>query len=338
MSDNTTTSSAPIAVLGGGAWGTALACVARRTGRPVRLWARDAEIAAQITSGSNPVRLPGVPLASGIEASTDLATVLDGVDCALIAVPAQVLRDVMTAAAPAIPPGLPLAICAKGIERGSHKRMSQVLAEIVPQARACVFSGPTFAAEVAKGLPTAITLAAEDPAAAMCIQAAVGTGSLRAYLSDDPIGAEIGGAVKNVVALAAGIATGRGLGENARAALVSRGLAEMIRLAVAEGGKAETIMGLSGAGDLILTAMSPTSRNTSFGIAVGEGQSVSKLLSGRKAVTEGFWSTQAVLALADRAGVDMPIARAVDAILSQGVDVDTAIGQLLQRPARDEFR
>ncbi len=327
----------PVAILGGGAWGSALACVARRTDHEVRLWTRNANAASVISGGANPQRLPGIPLSRGISASADMAEVLHGAACVLLAVPAQAMREVTASAATYLADGLPVAICAKGVERGSLKRMTEILAETMPMARVCVFSGPTFAGEVAKGLPTAITLASRDSDAARLIQGAVGSGSLRAYLSDDPIGAEIGGAVKNVVAIAAGIATGRGLGENARAALVSRGLAEMIRLAVAEGGRAETLMGLAGAGDLILTAMSPTSRNTSFGIALGEGRSAGTLLANRKAVTEGYWSAQAVVALADRAGVDMPIARAVNDILTERSDVDTAIGHLLERPVFTEF-
>lgn len=327
-----------VAVLGGGAWGTALACVARRAGRPVRMWVRNPQLAEAISHGSNPSRLPGVPLERGIEASTDLAEVLYDADFALMAVPSQVLRSVAEAAAPFLADGLPVAICAKGIERGSLKRMSEVLAEALPAARPCVFSGPTFAAEVARGLPTAITLAAEDQEAAKQVQAGIGSGSLRAYLSDDPIGAELGGAIKNVIALAAGIATGRGLGENARAALVSRGLAEMVRLSVAEGGRAETLMGLAGAGDLILTAMSTTSRNTSFGIAVGEGRRISDVLTGRRAVTEGYWSTQAVAALAARSDVDMPITQTVNAILDRQIDVDDAVTRLMGRPLSTEFR
>ncbi len=326
-----------VAILGGGAWGSALACVARRTGHQVHVWVRDAETAICIQDGSNPRRLPGIPLARGITAGTDLTFAVSGADCILIAVPAQALRSVARAIAPHLSSGIPIAICAKGVERNTLKRMSQILAEETPTARACIFSGPTFAGEVAKGLPTAITLAAQDLKAAEIIQAAVGSGSLRAYLSDDPIGAEIGGAVKNVVAVAAGIATGRGLGENARAALVSRGLAEMMRLAVAEGGRAETVMGLSGAGDLILTAMSATSRNTSFGIALGEGRSAQSTLSQRSAVTEGYWTAQAVVALAARAGIEMPIAQAVNAILGGDVDIDAAIGQLLERPVTVEF-
>lgn len=330
--------SAKIAILGGGAWGSALASVARRTGAEVALWSRNAAVAEGVRNGTNPVQLPGVPLARGIDGTTDMNRALEGADCMLLAVPAQAIRDVTQAAAASVPNGLPTAICAKGIERGSMKRMTEVLADTLPQARACVLSGPTFAGEVAKGLPTAITLAATDEDAAKRVQSALGAGNLRAYLSDDPVGAEIGGAIKNVIALAAGIATGRGLGENARAALVSRGLAEMVRLAVALGGKAETLMGLAGAGDLILTAMSATSRNTSFGIALGEGRSARQILSGRSAVTEGYWTTQAAVALAARAGVDMPIATAVQAILDGQADVDEAVARLMERPVGAEFR
>ncbi|NMM43769.1 NAD(P)-dependent glycerol-3-phosphate dehydrogenase [Rhodospirillaceae bacterium KN72] len=327
-----------VAVLGGGAWGTALACAARRAGSDVRLWARNPDVAAGISGGSNPTRLPGVTLSSGIDASTELDAVLPGADCVLLAVPAQAVRGIMENAAPLLSDGVAVAICAKGVERGTLKLMTDVVAETAPAARIGVLSGPTFAGEVARGLPTAVVIAAPDEEAAKTIQSAVGSGSFRAYLSDDTVGAEVGGAVKNVVALAAGIATGRGLGENARAALVSRGLAEMIRLAVTLGGRAETVMGLAGAGDLILTAMSETSRNTSFGMALGSGRSARETLAARKAVTEGYWSAQAVAALAERHGVDMPIAQAVNAILSEKLDIDSAIGALLDRPVSAEFR
>ncbi len=326
-----------VAVIGGGAWGTALACAARRAGSNVRLWARSADSANAIANGTNPSRLPGIALQGDILAGSNLKACTAGADALILAVPAQVLRVVARDLAPLLTDNVPVAIAAKGIERESLKRMTEVLAEECPMARACVLSGPNFAGEVAKGLPAAVTLAADDGTVSEAIQTLIASGSLRAYLSDDPVGVEVCGAVKNVIAVAAGISTGRGLGENARAALVSRGLAEMMRLVTALGGKAETVMGLAGAGDLILTAMSATSRNTSFGIAIGEGRSVQSVLAGRKAVTEGYWTTGAVTRLAADAGIEMPIATAVDAILSGKIDVDEAARMLMERPATSEI-
>jgi glycerol-3-phosphate dehydrogenase (NAD(P)+) len=329
--------SARIAVLGGGAWGTALACVAARAGSEVTVWTRKPVLAAAIAGGRNPDYLPDIALPDGIAATADMGAALRGAEAVLIVVPAQSVRAVMAEAAKHLPDRIPAVLCAKGVERESLKRMTQVLGEAAPGLAPCVLSGPTFAGEVARGLPAAVTLAAADAAVAERVQAMLGGGSLRAYLSDDPVGAEIGGAVKNVVALAAGIAMGRGLGENARAALVSRGLAEMTRLAVAEGGRAETVMGLSGLGDLVLTAMSPTSRNTAFGMALGEVGSAVEVMAGQTKLAEGVFTAQAVAALAARHGIEMPICATVTAILEDGLTVDQAVAALLERPPGREF-
>lgn len=331
---------APVAVLGGGAWGTALAAVALRAGegnRPVRLWARNETTVAAIRErGENTDYLPGISLEPGIAATSSLAEALDGAGAVLLVVPAQALRETAVAIVPHLPAGTPVALCAKGVERETLKLMTEVAADCLPESPMAVLSGPTFAKEVARGLPTAITLASRDREAAAAIRAAVGTATFRPYLSDDPVGAEVGGAVKNVIAIASGIVQGRGLGENARAALLTRGLAEMTRLAVALGGRAETLAGLAGLGDLTLTAGSLQSRNTSFGAELGKGRAIADILAERRAVTEGFWSAEAVLALAGRAGVEMPISSAVAAILTGGLAIDDAVAALLSRPYRQE--
>lgn len=327
-----------LAILGGGAWGTALACVARRRGTEVRLYARDPVTVAAVGRGENPKRLPGVALPDGIEGTEDINAAIQDADAVLAVVPAQSLRATLGQVDSALLEGRPIAICSKGIERGTLKRMAQVVAEAAPLAIPAVLTGPTFAREVTAGLPTAVVLGCRDPNAVKAIRETMSGDCLRLYETDDLVGAEIGGAVKNVVALAAGICWGRGLGENARAALVSRGLAETIRLAVALGGRAETVMGLSGSGDLILTAMSATSRNTAFGIKIGEGDAPMDVLLASAAVTEGFWSAEAVEALADQVGVEMPICEAVAAVLRGEIGVDQAIAKLFGRPATSEFR
>ena len=325
-----------IGIVGAGAWGTALACVARRAGRDVTIWAREPEVAAEINAAhENPIYLPGVTLDPGVRATDRLGEVA-AADALFLATPAQHLRAVAGELARHLPPDRPVVICAKGIEQGTGALMTEVVAAVLPGRPAAVLSGPTFAAEVARGLPTAVTLAASDAALGRRLAAAIGGARFRPYLSDDPIGAEIGGAVKNVLAVACGIVVGRRLGDNARAALVTRGLAEMIRLAVARGGRAETLMGLSGLGDLTLTCNGIQSRNLSVGIALGEGRRLAELLAERRSVAEGVFSAAAVVALAGRLGVDMPIAAAVDAILNRGADIDETIAGLLARPFRDE--
>jgi glycerol-3-phosphate dehydrogenase (NAD(P)+) len=326
-----------IGIIGGGAWGSALALTARRAGRDAVLWAREPEVAAAINRNhANPLFLPGVALDPAIGATTELAQAVRGADALLLVAPAQHLRALAAALAPLLPAELPVVICAKGIEEGSGALMSEVVAATLPQAPLAVLSGPTFASEVAAGLPTAVTLACADAVLGRHLIAALGTRSFRPYLAGDVVGAEIGGAVKNVLAIACGIVMGRKLGDNARAALITRGLAEMVRLALAKGGKRETLMGLSGLGDLVLTCTSLTSRNHSLGVALGEGRTLAEILAGRRSVAEGVSSAAAAAALARRLGIDMPITAAVDAILHHGAAIDAAIEGLLTRPFRSE--
>jgi glycerol-3-phosphate dehydrogenase (NAD(P)+) len=324
-----------IGIIGGGAWGTALAQTLVRAGRDVVLWAREGETVAAINDAhENAVFLPGVRLDPHVRATGDLAAA--AADAVLLAVPAQFVRAVTTDLAAALAPGVPVVICTKGIEIASGALMTEVLAETLPQAPRAVLSGPTFAAEVARGLPTAVTLAAADAALGEALVAALGSRTLRPYLSGDPVGAEIGGAVKNVEAIACGIVVGRGLGENARAAVITRGIAEMTRLALAKGGQAETLMGLSGLGDLTLTCTSPQSRNYTVGLALGEGKPLASILAARRSVAEGVTSAPAAAALAARVGVEMPIVAAVDGIITRGEAIDRTIESLLARPFRPE--
>jgi glycerol-3-phosphate dehydrogenase (NAD(P)+) len=259
-----------------------------------------------------------------------------GADVALIVVPAQFLRDVLTALAPHLPPAMPLLLCAKGIETGSLKTMSEVAGELSPGTPLAVLSGPSLAGEVARDLPTAIVIASRDPAVAGSFAAALGSPRFRPYLSEDPVGVELGGAVKNVLSIACGIVLGRGLGDNAHAALITRGLAEMTRLGIAKGARAETFAGLSGLGDLVLTCGGAQSRNHALGLALGQGQSLDAALAGRRSIVEGIASAASVTALAARLGVEMPIAAAVEAVLHRGMAIDDMIEQLLARPRRAE--
>jgi glycerol-3-phosphate dehydrogenase (NAD(P)+) len=325
-----------IGIVGGGAWGTALAVTARRAGRDVVLWAREAEVVTAVNQRhENPLFLPGIAVDPAIAATGDVAAAASA-DAVLLVVPAQHLRAVAGAIAPTLRPGAAVVICAKGVEEASGALMSEVAAAALPGARLAILSGPTFAGEVARGLPTAVTLATVDQALGGALIAALGTRSFRPYLSADVVGAEIGGAVKNVLAIACGIVAGRRLGDNARAALITRGLAEMVRLAQAKGGRAETLMGLSGLGDLTLTCTALQSRNHSLGFALGEGTALDEILARRRSVAEGVSSAAAVTALARRLGVDMPIVAAVDAILHHGADIDGSIASLLARPFRGE--
>lgn len=325
-----------IGVLGGGAWGTALAVAACRAGSRPLLWARDPAVVAAINERrENPVFLPGVPLDPAIAATADLASAA-AADAVLLAVPAQFLRAVLALLAPLLPASTPLLLCAKGIEAASLAMMSEVAGAVVPQAPLAVLSGPSFAAEVARGLPTAVTIASRDPALAHSFAAALGSSRFRPYLSDDPVGAEIGGAVKNVVAIACGIIDGCGLGDNARAALITRGLAEMVRLGIEKGGRAETFRGLSGLGDLVLTCNATQSRNHALGVALGRGEGLAEALRSRRSVVEGVATAAAITALARRLAVEMPICEAVDAVLHKGVAVAAMTERLLRRPYRSE--
>jgi glycerol-3-phosphate dehydrogenase (NAD(P)+) len=325
-----------IGVIGGGAWGTALAQVCARAGRDVILWAREPEVVASINAAhENATFLKGVPLEASIRATGDLAD-LAAADLILAVPPAQHMRATLSAFAAHARDGLPILLCSKGIEQGSLKLMTEVLAETVPQAQAAVLSGPSFAGEVARGLPTAVTLACPETGCAEDLAEAIATPTFRPYFATDMIGAEAGGAVKNVLAIACGIVEGRGLGRSAHAALITRGFSELTRLAVALGGEAETVAGLCGLGDLVLTCSSPQSRNMSVGLALGGGQTLEEALAGKLSVAEGVASAPAVRELARTLGVETPICEAVAAILAGEVGVDDAIRGLLSRPLREE--
>jgi glycerol-3-phosphate dehydrogenase (NAD(P)+) len=324
-----------VGVIGGGAWGTALAQTCARAGLRVRLWAREPEVVEAVNvRRENALFLPGVTLDPGVAAVGALSE-LGQVDLWLAVPPAQHMRATLSALQPHCCPA-PVVLCSKGVEQGSLKLMTDVLAETLPDAAPAVLSGPSFAADVARGLPTAVTLACPDPALGRAIAEAIATPAFRPYLADDMVGAEAGGAVKNVLAIACGIVEGRGLGRSAHAALITRGFAEMTRLGVALGAEAETLAGLCGLGDLVLTCSSPQSRNMSVGLALGRGETLEQALSGKLTVAEGVASAPAVTALADRVGVDMPICRAVAEILAGRADVDEAIAGLLSRPLRAE--
>lgn len=323
-------------VIGAGAWGTALAQVCARAGLETVLWAREAEVVESINARhENSLFLPGVALDPGVKAAPGPEGLAD-CDMVLAVAPAQHLRGALTVFAPHAGPGLPILLCAKGVEQGSLKLMTQVLAETVPQAAAAVLSGPSFAEEVASGLPTAVTLACPDPELGQRLGEAIATPTFRPYLAADMIGAEAGGAIKNVLAIACGISEGRGLGRSAHAALITRGFAELTRIAVALGGEASTVAGLCGLGDLVLTCSSAQSRNMSVGLALGQGQSLEQALAGKLSVAEGVASAPAVRALIQTLGVEAPICEAVAAILAGEVGVDEAIGGLLSRPLRSE--
>ncbi len=328
-----------IGVVGAGAWGTALALTACRTGLQVVLWVHNPTTAALLVAHHESPYLPGVllPLDHGtLHLTTDPTAVTGTCDAILLAVPAQYLRAVSTQFAPHWRSGIPAIICAKGIERHTNALMHEILGETLPTAKIAVLSGPSFAAEVARGLPTALTLACQDTGLGQVLLMTLGTPALRLYLSNDIRGAEIGGAVKNVLAIGCGIVEGRSLGNNARAALTTRGLAEIVRLAVAAGAQAETLMGLSGLGDLVLTANSVQSRNFSFGVALGQGGSLTQLLARSLSVTEGVYSAAAVVARAEALAVEMPVCQAVCSVLDQGEPIDGVIHNLLTRPFRTE--
>jgi glycerol-3-phosphate dehydrogenase (NAD(P)+) len=318
-----------IGIIGGGAWGTALAQV-MAPAEPVLLWAREADVVAAINAGENTQFLPGVPLHPNVRATSDL-TDLAAADLWLVVAPAQHLRAVLNAA-PA-PRRHTLMLCAKGIEAHSHKLMVEVAADCGAQNLA-VLSGPSFAGEVARGLPTAITLAAADSDAGAALVQRLVRPRFRLYLSDDVIGAEIGGAVKNVLAIACGVVEGAGLGLNARAALIARGFAEMTRFGVARGARPETLAGLSGLGDLVLTCSSESSRNFRLGMGLGQGRSVAELTAG-PTVAEGAATAPVLIAAAAAIGVTMPISGAVAALLG-GAPVDQTINALLARPLTAE--
>lgn len=328
---------ARVGIIGGGAFGTAMACVIRRSGHATTLWAREPfTVAALNRDGINPLYLPRVRVEPGIVATSDLAEATVEKDFILMVVPAQFLRSVAVQMRTLLAAGTPVVTCAKGIERGTCALMPEVIAETLPMAKIAVLSGPAFAREVAAGLPTGVTLACADTPLGEYLAHQIGTPRFRTYLSDDVIGAAIGGALKNVLAIASGIAEGRKLGNNARATLITRGLLEMTRLGLAKGARLETFMGLCGIGDLTLTCNNVQSRNMSLGVALGEGRTLKEVLGERKEVTEGAYSAEAVATLARRLEVAMPIVQAVDQVLNHGADLDAAIAGLLAHPVRRE--
>ena len=326
-----------ISIIGGGAWGTALACVVRRAGHEAVMWVREPDVAVSINANlGNPIFLPGITLENGIVATTDLAASTSGADAILLVAPSQFLRQVAEQLIPGLPESVPLVICAKGIEQGTCALLTEVIEESSNGQPIAVLSGPTFAKEVAAGLPTAVTLACVNAEVGSHLIELLGGERFRPYLSNDPVGAEIGGAVKNVLAIACGIVTGKKFGDNARAALITRGIAEMVRLGQAKAAKFETMMGLSGLGDLTLTCNGPQSRNMSLGMALGEGRTLSEILAERRSVAEGVDTSRSVIALAQSLNVEMPICDAVKRILHQGEDVDDVVRTLLRRPFRTE--
>ncbi len=325
-----------IGIIGGGAWGTALGHLAARAGCATVLWARDRAVVDAINErGENPRRLAGCRLDPALRATNRMAEAC-AADAVLLVVPAQQVRAVATGLAQHLRPGTPAVCCAKGIETATGLMMSEVLVEASPGTMAGCLSGPTFAAEAVAGTPTAATLALPDPDRARQVADALASRYFRPYISTDVIGAETGGAVKNVLAIACGIAMSRGFGENTRAALITRGLAEATRLAVALGGQAETLAGLAGLGDVSLSCVSKQSRNYRFGEALGRGETVADAERGAGGVVEGRHTAAAVVRRARQAGCDTPICEAVDRVVNHGEDLDRAIAELLDRPLRTE--
>jgi glycerol-3-phosphate dehydrogenase (NAD(P)+) len=333
-----------VAVIGAGAWGTALAIAAARAGRNVHLWAREPDVVDAIRqNGENTPFLPDRPVPGSVRVSNDMAAAARDADLVLLVVPSQFLRQIAATLQPMLPADVPVVICAKGIERETGKMMSDIIAEEMPSRPMAALSGPTFAEEVAADLPSAVAVAsacagngdAEGSLAAQ-VALALGTATFRPYVSDDVPGVEVGGAVKNVLAIACGIAAGLGFRSNTRAALITRGLEEMKSLAEALGGRRETVTGLAGIGDLMLTCSSEQSRNMSFGLALGRGKSRAEILDGKAQVVEGVVNAVAVTDLARRLGVEMPICEAVRAVLEDGADIPEALATLLGRPLRAE--
>jgi len=321
-----------IAVIGAGAWGTALALTCARAGRAVTLWEHDAANAENLKNKRESLFLPGVRIDDGIRLAVDLADAARA-QALLLVVPAQAVRSTATALSSVLAADTPVVVCAKGIERGTKKFMTDVVAECAPTAEPAILSGPSFASDVARGLPTAVTLAARDSKLAADLALAIGSANFRPYHSTDVRGVEIGGAAKNVLAIAAGIVAGRGLGASAAAALTTRGFAELARFGKAYGAKAETMMGLSGLGDLLLTCSSPQSRNFSFGVSLGRGQRPGEIHGG---LAEGVFTAPVLLEMARDRDVEMPISAAVAALLAEKLSVGEAIESLLTRPLRAE--
>ena len=324
---------ARIGVIGGGAFGTAMACVLRRRRHEVVLWAREPEVVDTVNvKRENAVFLRGVTLPEGIVATGEMAAAARESEFVLLVPPAQHMRAVTASLQPHLAAGTPVVSCSKGIERGSCALMSQVLADTLPQARVAILSGPSFAAEIAVDLPAGVTLACADPVLGARLEQAIGSARFRVYLSDDVIGAQVSGVMKNVLAIACGIVTGKGLGNSMRAMLLARGLAEAVDLGLALGARLETFLGLSGIGDIDLSCNSPQSRNMSLGMELGRGRTLEQILGERITVQEGVHSSSAIAELAARLGVDMPIAGLVDRVLNHGADPDRELDALMAQP------
>ncbi len=324
-----------VVVLGGGAWGTALALVAARAGRRATLWARDAGIVAAINAGGNPAYLPDVTFSDPVVATTDI-TVVASADLLIASVPAQAMRAVLASIAPLVRAGTPIVSAAKGLERGSHERMSEIIGEMVPAGRPAVLSGPSFASDVARGLPTALTIAASDAGLADALAQALASPRFRPYASTDVVGVELGGALKNVIAIAAGIVAGARLGASAQAALTARGFAELSRLGVRLGAQPATLMGLSGLGDLVLSTGSTQSRNFALGTAIGAGGDVAALTGAGSKLAEGAFTASVAIELGSGLGLELPIAQAVADVLAGQLGVGAAVERLMTRPLRSE--
>jgi len=326
-----------ISVIGGGAWGTALAAMAARAGRDVLLWAREDGVVTSINEvHENKDFLPDVTLPESLKATGNLADVA-AAEVILMVVPAQFVRAIAQDMKVFLKESTPIILCAKGIEQSTGKMMNEVVTEVLPKSPLVVLSGPTFAREVAADMPSAVTIASKYQQIAQNVADTLGQPTFRPYLSRDVVGAEVGGAVKNVLAVACGIVAGLELGDNARAALITRGLAEMVRFGEVFGAKRETMMGLCGLGDLILTCSSVQSRNMSLGMALGQGKSVAEIMSGRISVAEGYHTAGILAEIAERENIDMPIAAAVNEILHKGGDVKEIVQQLINRPYVSEL-
>jgi glycerol-3-phosphate dehydrogenase (NAD(P)+) len=315
-----------------------MACAARRASLDVTLWAREPEVIEAINAGrGNPSFLPGIFVEPEVTATSDLRGAIRAADFVLLAVPSQFLRGIAEQLRTALRPGIPVVSCSKGIERGTCALMPEVIAEALPQAVVAVLAGPSFAKEVALGLATGVTVASTDPAAAERLAKALSSPRFRVYTSSDPISATIGGAFKNVLAIACGIAIARKMGENVRGLLIARGLHEMASIARAKGGNPINLLGLAGSGDVTLTCMGTQSRNTTFGIAVGEGRSPADILAERKVVTEGVHTAASITELGRRLGIEVPIASAINRIVNEGSPVEATMAELIERPAGAEM-
>lgn len=337
MSENEQIGTPKIGVVGAGAWGTALAQLSAKAGCQVTLWARENDVVTSINERhENEMFLGGVPLSQTVKATSSLSE-MAGSDFIFMVVPAQFVRPVVTELKDHISDNAAIVLCAKGIEQSSGKLMTEVVSEIVPKSPLVVLSGPTFAREVAQGLPSAVTIASKYQQVTKRLSDAIGQPTFRPYASRDIVGAEIGGALKNVFAIACGITTGRKMGDNARAALITRSLLEMVRYGERYGAERSTMMGLCGLGDLILTCSSTQSRNMSLGIAIGEGKTVAELMEGRKTVAEGYHTSSVLAKICREEKIDLPIVMAVNDILHEGKNVDTVITNLLNRPFVSEI-